>query len=142
MTAKEYLSQARFLDMQIKSKLDQLQSLNDLATKCTSVISDMPKMPNKSVSSMADTIHKIIDLQCEINRDIDEMVHLKNQIVHVIDKVKKTDYRMILEKRYLCFQNWEEIAADMSLDLRWLYRLHGRALEAVGKIYEEMKIDH
>ena len=37
MTAKEYLSQARTLDMRIKSKLQQIESLNELATSCTYV---------------------------------------------------------------------------------------------------------
>lgn len=38
MTAKEYLSQARTLDMRIKSKLQQIESLNELATSCPSFI--------------------------------------------------------------------------------------------------------
>ena len=45
MTAKEYLSQARTLDMRIKSKLQQIESLNELATSCTVVYSDMPRNP-------------------------------------------------------------------------------------------------
>ena len=68
MSVKEYLSQARYLDMRIQSKLEQLESLNELATKCTSVITGMPHSPSKSTSSMADTINKIIDLQYEINK--------------------------------------------------------------------------
>ena len=38
MTAKAYLGQARFLDMRIKSKVQQIESLNDLATSCTEAI--------------------------------------------------------------------------------------------------------
>ena len=63
MTAKEYLSQARFLDMRINSKIQQVASLNDLATKCTSTISDMPRNPNRGGSRMADAIVKIFDLE-------------------------------------------------------------------------------
>ena len=37
MTAKEYLSQARTLDMRIKSKLQQIESLNELATSCPEI---------------------------------------------------------------------------------------------------------
>ena len=80
MSVKEYLSQARYLDMRIQSKLEQLESLNELATKCTSVITGMPHSPSKRTSSMADTINKIIDLQFEINKDIDNLVDLKEEI--------------------------------------------------------------
>ena len=38
MTAKEYLSQAYRLDKRIDSKIEQLKSLNLLATKCTSTL--------------------------------------------------------------------------------------------------------
>ena len=41
MTAKAYLGQARFLDMRIKSKIQQIESLNELATSCTAALSDM-----------------------------------------------------------------------------------------------------
>ena len=61
MTAKEYLSQARFLDDRINSKIQQISSLNELATKCTATISDMPHSPNSGGSTMADAVCKIID---------------------------------------------------------------------------------
>ena len=67
MTAKEYLNQARFLDNRITSKIQQIESLNDLATSCSAVISDMPRNPNRGGSKMADAVMKIIDLQEEIN---------------------------------------------------------------------------
>lgn len=131
MTAKEYLSQAYRLDSRINSKIEQVASLNDLASKCTSTISGMPHNPSGSTSTMADTVDKIIDLQNEINRDIDALVDLKREIVAVIKAVENTEYQTLLEKRYLCFQHWEQIAVDMGYSIQHMFRLHDRALKEV-----------
>ena len=40
--AKDYLGMAYKIDQRIESKIDQVDSLNALATKATSTISDMP----------------------------------------------------------------------------------------------------
>lgn len=134
MGAKEYLSQAKYLDLRINSKIQQVTALNDLATKATSTLTGMPHNPNSAVSTMADAIGKIIDLQVEINRDIDELVDLKREIGETIKAVPDVELQTILEKRYLCFQSWEQIAASMNYEIRWLYRLHGKALEAVKAV--------
>lgn len=131
MTAKEYLSQAYRLDQRINSKIEQVASLNDLATKCTSTLTGMPRNPNRASSTMADAVGKIIDLQNEINRDIDRLVDLKREIVTVIKAIENPEYQTLLEKRYLCFLTWEKIAVDMCYDLRWLYRIHKRALDEI-----------
>lgn len=129
MTAKTYLSQARYLDMRIKSKLQQIDSLNELATTCTSVLTGMPRNPSASVSRMADAVCKIVDLQADINHDIDMLVDLKKEIMGVIKAVENPEYQTLLEKRYLCFLSWEKIAVDMGYDLRYIHKLHTRALE-------------
>lgn len=129
MTAKEYLSQARYLDMRIQSKIQQVDSLNDLATSCTSVLTGMPHNPNKATSKMADAVCKIVDLQEEINRDIHALVDLKREISTTIKGVPDTELQTILEKRYLCFQTWEKIAVDMCYSMHHLYKLHNHALE-------------
>lgn len=131
MTAKEYLSQAYRLDQRINSKIEQVASLNDLATKCTSTLTGMPRNPNRASSTMADAVGKIIDLQNEINHDIDRLVDLKREIVTVIKAIENPEYQTLLEKRYLCFLTWEKIAVDMGYDLRWLYRIHKRALDEI-----------
>lgn len=130
MTAKEYLSQAFRLDERINSKIQQLESLNALATKSTSTLSDMPKSPNRS-SRMEDAIVKIVDLQDEINKDIDSLVELKAEIMRAIKAVDNIEYRTIFEKRYLCFLTWKQIAVDLDYNVRHLYRLHGEALAQV-----------
>lgn len=134
MTVKEFLNQAYRLDQRIQSKIEQLDSLNALATKASSTLSHMPKNPNKATSTMENTICKIIDLQHEINEDIDRLVDLKTEIVAAIKSVENREYQTLLEKRYLCFETWEQIAVDMHYSLRWIHILHGKALNNLARL--------
>lgn len=129
MTAKEYLSQARYLDARINTKIKQLEALNTLATSATSVLTGMPHSPNKATSKMADIVDKIVDLQAEINRDIDALVGLKGEMRSKLEMVPAEDYKAILEMRYLCFMSWEQIASNLGLSVPYTYKLHDRALK-------------
>ena len=140
MNVKEYLEQAKYLDMRINAKVEQLSTLNDLATKCTVTLSDMPRNPNKGISNMEDTIVKIIDLQEEINRDIDQLVDLKREIMVVIKKISNVEYQTILENRYLSFMSWEQIAVEMKYSIQQIYRLRDRAHKVVEKIVFDEKM--
>jgi len=131
MTVKEYLGQAYRLDQRINSKLEQVASLNELAIKCTSTLTGMPRNPNRGTSTMADAVGKIVDLQAEINRDIDRLVDLKREMVRLIKAVDNTEYQTLLELRYLCFKTWEQIAVDMGYNVRHVYRLHDEAMEKI-----------
>lgn len=136
MTAKEYLLQARFLDNRINSKIQKIASLNDLATSCTATLSDMPKNPNRGGSRMADTVCKIVDLQDELKRDIESLVDLKREIMSVIKAVPSPEHQTLLEKRYLCFITWEQIAVDLSYSIQHTYRMHDEALKEVETILQ------
>lgn len=134
MTSKEYLLQARFLDASIRTKVEQIEALNDLATSCTAVISDMPRNPNRGGSRMADAVMKIIDLQEEIKNDMIALVNLKREIMDVIKAVSSLELRTILEKRYLSFISWERIAVELGYSIQHTYRLHDMALKEVDEI--------
>ena len=134
MTAKEYLTQAYRIDQRINSKLEQVSSLRELATKATSLISETPSKTTKNTSSMENTICKIVDLENEINDDIDILIDLKRNIVAIIKRIQNPEYQTLLELRYLCFISWEQIAVDMGYDLRWVYRLHKKAIEVVDQV--------
>lgn len=137
MTTKNYLAQAYRIDQRINSKLDQISSLRELATKATSTLSDMPHSPNRSTGSMENIIIKMIDLENEINTDIDTLIDLKRDIVKIIKRIQNPEYQTLLELRYLCFSSWEQIAVDMGYDLRYLYKIHGRAVEQCESFIKE-----
>ena len=132
MTAKEYLNQAYWLDRRIDSKLEQLSSLRDLATKTTGAMSDDVVSHTRNVHSMQDVIAKIVDMQAEINADIDRLVDLKSEIMHTIKAVKNPEHQTLLELRYLCFKSWEDVAEDMGYNVRHIYRLHDEAVDQVA----------
>ena len=134
MTAKEYLQQARFLDNRIKSKVQQIASLNELATQCTATISDMPHNPNRGGSRMEDAIIKIISLQEEINADIASLVELKREIVTVVRSLHSVEHQTIIEKRYLCGDSWAQIAVDLGYSIQHIYRMHDAALDEIDRI--------
>jgi len=132
MTVKDYFRQAYFLDQLINSKLEQLESLNAIANKATSVFSEMPRNPYRNTSTIANAVDKIIDLQTEINCDIDRLVDIKREIVDLIKRIDMPEYQTILEKRYLSFLSWEQIAADMNYGIDNVFRAHKKALSFVS----------
>ena len=73
-------------------------------------------------------------LQEEINQDIDRLVDLKRDIVEVIKAVNNSEYQILLERRYLCFHPWEQIAVDMHYSGKWIQKLHDRSLDMVEEI--------
>ena len=131
MTAKEYLHQAFRLDQRINSKLEQVASLNELATKATNTLTGMPRNPNRATSMMADNVAKIVDFQAEIDNDIDELIDLKCDIVGVIKAVNNVECQTLLELRYLCFESWEQIALNMGYGIDNMFKLHRKALNKV-----------
>lgn len=137
MNAKEYLSQAVWLDRMIDSKLEQLEMLKSLAMKVTSSFTkEKISGGNIEKSKMESTMVKVIDLEHEINADIDRLVNLKKDIQDTINKMDDINQQLLLELRYLGGKGWDEIAASMGYDPRTVYRIHGKAL----KEFERMKM--
>lgn len=133
MTAKEYLKQYAELDAEINCKLEQLAKLRALST---SIPAPSGGGSSGSPSDRTGRItEKIVDLENEINAKIDRLVDLQKEIEEIIEAVEDSRYRIILTERYINRKKWEDIADILHIDLRWLYVLHGRALN-------EIKIHH
>lgn len=131
MKAKDYLSQAYKLNHRIDCKLRQTENLRDLATRATASIHAERVSGTKQRSPMENAIVKLIDLEHEINSDIDRLVDMKREISVVISKLSSPSHKILLELRYLEGKTWDEISKAMDYDLRWVYRLHGKALKEI-----------
>ena len=131
MTTKEYLAQAYRIDQRINSKLEQIVSLRELATKATSTLSDTPPSGSRNVHSMEGIIVKMMGLENEINADIDVLVDLKKEIMSIVKKINNPEQQTLLELRYLCFKTWEQIAVDVGYSIQNAYKVHDRALENI-----------
>ena len=64
------------------------------------------------------------------------MCEWKRLAQEAIDRVEEAQLRRVLELYYIDGFTWEQVAAQMGtkerpLDLRWVYRLHGRALQRI-----------
>lgn len=140
MTAKEYLGQAYRLDQRINSKLQQVDSLRSLTQKITASYDGEVVSHTRNVTSLQDTIIRLMETEEELNRQIDELVDLKMDIARLIDQVHNESFRLILEKRYLCFLQWDQIAAEMHYSRRWVLNKHDRAVEVVDKLMTEREV--
>ena len=136
MTSKEYLNQAYYIDKSITGKLEVIDNLNTLATRCTSTINDTPVQRTRNLHRTEDVIAKIVDFENEVTEEIDMLVDTKREIYSVISRVTNQTHRLMLEMRYLRFMTWENIAVTLNLEISWVHRLHKRALEDVRKIMD------
>ena len=128
---KNFLTGAHCIDQSINCKLEQIQSLSDLATKATSTLSDMPGSPNRNIHKLEDLIVKIVDLQTEIKEDAERLVLAKDHVREAINQVKDREGQMVLEERYLRNSKWEDIALYTNRSMRQVFRIHDAALKEI-----------
>ena len=140
MTAQEYLSRAYRMEQQVESKLQQIEALRSMAESLTSCIGTEPVSHTRNVTSMQDTVNKIIEEEKNLNAQIDELVEIKKEIADTISQVTNVTYRLILEKRHLCFLMWEQIACEMHYGVRTVQTKYNDALQIVQRILDEREV--
>ena len=141
MTNKEYLRQAYRLDQRINSDIEEVARLREMATTITApALGDRVQMSRSGDAPFVRSVEKIMLLEDKINREIDTLVDLKEQMREVIEAVADTDERMVLRYRYVHNLTWEQIGLEMNADERTIRRWHGNALQHVRLPENPIKI--
>ena len=132
MTAKEYLSQARRLDQRIRCERMEAASLRELASGLGSPDFEEHYNPNRPTEAPFErTLCRIWDMEEKVNKKIDKLIKLKEQICAVIEKLENPDERMVLYHRYIHDWTWERIGQELHVDRTTVYRWHNAALNHV-----------
>lgn len=134
MGAKEYLEQVKLFDAHINNKLDELERLKALVMKVTSTWKGDVVSGGGNQDKLGDAVARIVDLQHEVNQAIDDYIDKQKEIGAILDQIKDPDQLRVLYKRYFDGLTWEQIACDMHMTYRNVCYIHGRALQAVGRL--------
>lgn len=134
MTAVEFLSQAYLMEQQIRSKKEQLVMLRSMATSFYNPTDQEQVSCTPKTYALEESVIKIVEAENEIKAQVDRLVQTMMEIRNVIAAVQDVKLRLVLEKRYLLFQAWKDIAADMDRSVRWVQQKHVMALEVVERM--------
>lgn len=142
--AKQWLMRARNIDREINELLKEKEKVRDRVLKITQ------SYTGDAVQSTKDPhkFDRLVELEMEIDRNIDELVAVKTEILHGIAKLSDGRYREILRLRYCNEQKdekdengehktgctFEQIAVKMNYSYKQICRLHGRALLKMEEI--------
>lgn len=137
MKAITYLKQIKTMDAKINADIEELASLEALATKTTSVLGGEKVQASGSQQKMADCIVKIIDMQDKINEEVKAFIKYKQEARQILISCD-ADCITLLHKRYFQFETWEQIAVDMCFTYQWVSGgLHQKALSQMQKGIDE-----
>ena len=136
MTAKEFLERAFKLYRKLDCNLEQLQRLQDLSKKISSVISGTPTVSNKNFSRVEAAVTEFQAQSELLTDDIAEYSRVRIEIAGTIAQIPNETERLILDYRYLSFKSWRYIAAILNITARRVYQLHDNALISVEKILQ------
>lgn len=127
MRPKDYLSQVRYLDKEIDSKLKLKEDLRARALSIGSFeVKD--KVQSSGGLNFSDWVDKITDIEREIDKKIDELVDLKQRINAQIDRVENPLHRIVLVSHYLNDLSLRQIAVKYSYNYGYIKNVHGHAL--------------
>jgi hypothetical protein len=128
MTAKEFLRQYQNAQREIDAKLDKICRLREQATKITTTLNP-DKVQSTQDNKMERVMAQICDMSAEIETSIKLLHETQDIVCEAIKQVADPKQRIVLYRRYINGEKWEEIAVNMNLDYRWVLRIHGKALE-------------
>ena len=133
MTAKEFLQRFFILQMKLEGKLDEISNLQSMARNVTLVIRETPSGSASTVSRIENAVAGIEDKSRELAAVLVRTMEAWNEIAFAIAQIENPTERCLLELRYVCFWQWEEIAKRLNYSLEWVFKLHRQALKNFAK---------
>lgn len=135
--AKDYFAQIRKTDRLIKRLTDTVFTLRSSSTSQSYELNPDKVQTSGPKNTLEETVAKIVDLEADINRRIDELVDMKQEAFTMINRIPDLDQQNILIGRYIQLKKWEDIALELNFSIQWVYELHGKGLLAFSQANSE-----
>ena len=131
MGIKHQLKQIRLIDLEIKTKMEELDRLNNSFLKSPSL--KEINVQESKVSLKDDAYVKIINLNDYINDKVDKLIELKYQLIQAIEQLDNSRERTIIWMKYISSKSWDEIAEELQISKTTLFMLHDEAVKKIEK---------
>ena len=120
--------------MKIKDYLNLSFEINQSLISKKAVLKEL----DKAISSTTDKnlIAKLKNEKQKIQTSINNDIYTRIDILRVIEKVKDSSLRSVLEYKYICGLSFDEIAQRLNYTNRHISRIHSKALVEAEKIYK------
>ncbi len=132
MSPKEYLNQAYWAERDIRLKEEEIAMMETTLYSITTNYSLDNSSASGSVGNQKEILScKLIDYKTELEKEIDKLIELKEEIKQAISSVDNKSFREVLTRRYILYQKWPVISERMNYSIRHIRRLHDDALNKI-----------
>lgn len=131
MGIKHQLKQIRLIDLEVKTKMEELDRLNNSFLKSPSL--KEVNVQESKVGLKDDAYVKLISLSEYIDQRVDNLIDLKYQLIKAIEQLDDSKERTIIWMKYISSKNWDEIAEELQISKTTLFTLHDEAVKKIER---------
>ena len=131
---KEILQKSYYAQKLLDADVDKRKEIRLLMEKITPTLSDMPHCSGDNNDKICAALIRLEALDEKIAADIVKLTDLITSNIMLIDSIADYHERIILTKRYVNFERWEQIAIDIPCGWNSVHRWHRQALESLAKV--------
>ncbi len=126
---KQFLRKYQSLLRKERQLEREIESIRSRYTGQAITYSDMPHGTDQR--DLSDYAAEVDDLLRDLEATKWQAIHQYHLIASSIEDMDDIKEQELMRLKYLMGYTWEEVSDEMVLDLRWIYRLHGRALSHI-----------
>ena len=132
---RDYLNRLRRVDYAIRAlerhRTDVIEENARISANLSGVVVQHSPGDPTSRAGMS-----LADYDALLGDQLKDLTRLRTQALALIDNIRDSRYREVLTNYYVYGLSWPAVATEMNYDLRWVFRLHGRALLAFERVYK------
>ena len=125
-----YQKKADFLD-------EKIRVLRSKAQKMTTSFQDVPTFGGFQ-DHRQQVIAEMVDTEREYRKMTQQCRNKLQEIAFFINQLDSFQERIVLQMRYLYFENWQDIALRLNYEQRQIFRIHGQGLVHLISIHENI----
>ena len=134
---QHYLRSAWYYQKKADFLNEKIMVLRAKATKMTTSYQDIPTFGGFA-DHRQQVIADMVDLEREYKKTHQQCRNKVQEISFFINQLDSFQERIVMQMRYLYFENWQDIALRLNYEERQIYRIHGQGLMHLIGIHENI----
>lgn len=130
---KEYLREVRHAFWRADMLSARAERYREMATRATGRIDALRLGGTPIRSKVENYVLELMEAHQELQEQISQMLQKTREAEKLLAHLTDDRYRQVLQLRYLCGYEWQDIADRLHFSLRWVHKLHGEALKALSE---------